>query len=253
MRARVIETYEKNLSGISKNIHPKDDMYLKSVNGWSDYASVGRSTITLLDSILAKYQITPDNILDFGCGHGRIARHLRVALPDSSLVFSDIDEDAWRFCADEFNGSGFLSYEDFTRLEIPGSFSIIWLGSVFTHLDWEPSVSLLSRLLEHLKDQGVVIATLRGHACYEMMVNRPERFNMGGYYDSVLRDYERSGFGYMDYKGFQKWGQNLISPNKAEELAKVSGGRLMELRVKGWANIHDVAVWTRNDFGLQDR
>jgi SAM-dependent methyltransferase len=241
--SKILNHYLNTVANISKSIHSNDDMYKKSSNGWDDYSSVGRSTIELLDSVVEKYQVKTDDILDFGCGHGRVARHLRLAFPHSRLSFSDIDDSGWQFCASEFNGMGFPSAPGFSELKIPGKYDLIWLGSVFTHLDWDRSVQLLTQLASSLKPQGVVVATVRGKACYETMVNNPDRFNIGGYYDQLLNEYEKSGFGYMDYKDFKDWGQHLINPANLSKLAKDSNSQLLEVVEQGWANIHDVAVF----------
>ena len=48
-------------------------------------------------------------VLDFGCGHGRVMRVLKAALPDADLVACDIDEDALSFCAETFGAQPVLS------------------------------------------------------------------------------------------------------------------------------------------------
>ena len=69
---------------------------------------------------------------------------------------------------------------------------------------------------------------------------------MGGYYDPLLRDYEQSGFGYQDYKGFDNWGQNLFSIEKCLGFScNNESAQLIGYTEAGWANIHDVASWTK--------
>ena len=240
----ILEHYEARKEQMSRALHPDDHMFKSNNSEWPPYISVGASAIRTLSAALNHTDQKIDAILDFGCGHGRVARHLPLAFPEASLAFSDIDETAWQFCAETFGGTGFPSHKDFSQLEIPGSYDLIWLGSVFTHLDWSDMQTLLEKFAGALNVGGLVVATVRGQACYKMMIDTPERFNQGGYYDALLNDYHTNGFGYMIYKGFEDWGQNLITPAKVHQLAdRLDGLSCVDVVETGWANIHDVGIW----------
>lgn len=51
----------------------------------------------------------------------------------------------------------------------------------------------------------------------------------------------------MDYKDFKDWGQHLISPANLSTSAKDSRSKLLETVAQGWANIHDVAVFSASE------
>lgn len=245
--SQIFSSYKENYQSIDRTIHENDDMMNKSKNGWDDYCFVGHSTIELICKSLLFCDVGQlQRILDFGCGHGRVARHVRVAFPKADLWFSDIDGEAWRFCAKQFDGFGFDSDEEFEIGEVEENFDLIFLGSVFTHLDWRRSRRLWSVLFDVLAPGGALIATFRGPTCYGLMMSDTKRFNAGGYYDKVLEDYRETGFGYQDYKGFHNWGQNLVSFAKIGELSgDTPDARLACFAEAGWANIHDVGVWTK--------
>lgn len=239
--------YCSALPRIDRTIHENDDMFRTALRGWDDYLIVGQSSVDVILHALVLAKV-PDvhRVLDFGCGHGRVARHLRLLFPEASLFFTDIDETAWGFCARQFQGEGFSSFDDFEQLALPGNIDVIFLGSVFTHLDWSRSRTLWSKLFEALEPGGALIATFRGSQTYRMMMRDPGRFNAGGYYEQLLEDYRHTGFGYQDYKGFVNWGQNLFSVGKVAELAEGHDrARLIGYKEWGWANIHDVAVWSK--------
>lgn len=243
----LLEKYRDRLSQLDKTTHPNDDMLKKSPKGWDDYETVGRSSVEWIAKALlfCKTQRVR-SVLDFGSGHGRVARHIRLMLPDARMTFSDIDDEAWRFCARQFGGDGFASVEDFRDLKIPGKYDLIFLGSVFTHLSWDRSVTLWRKLFDSLEPGGAMIATFRGAMCHRIMLRDAPRLNMGGYYDPMLADYRATGFGYQDYKGFSNWGQNLFTPGKIAELADgAPNAQLAMLSEAAWANIHDLGVWTR--------
>lgn len=245
--ADLLKGYNATIEKIDRTIHPQDDMFAKSPKGWDDYMYVGRSGIDVIATslVLAPLQKVT-SILDFGCGHGRVARHFPLFTPDAKLYFSDIDPTCWEFCASQFKGQGFPSVDNFADLTIPAKVDVIFLGSVFTHLDWNKSVTLWRKLFDALNPGGAIIATFRGALLYRMMLNDPDGLNTGGYYNPMLDAYRETGFGYQDYKGFKDWGQNIFSPGK---IAELSGGdpaaRLVGLKEVGWSNVHDVAVWTR--------
>jgi SAM-dependent methyltransferase len=244
--SKTMTDYLARLDDMDETIHPNDDMFAKSQKGMEDYKAAGKSTIDLLlKASLFMPRLSFGDILDFGCGHGRVARHFKLAFPDAKLHFSDLDETGWTFCAEQFGGEGFPSVEDLSQLEIPKKYDLIWLGSVFTHLDWDRSVTLLEKLLASLKPNGAIVASFRGRAAYEMMMSNPERFNTGGYYDELFRQFHETGFGYMDYKGFENWGQNLFTPSKLASLSDgIPSGYPVAVIDRGWANIHDIGIWS---------
>ena len=73
------------------SIHPEDDMFAKSKSGEKEYLAVGRHAITMIETAV-KDPANISSVLDFACGHGRVARHLASSFPNSHRSFSDIKE-----------------------------------------------------------------------------------------------------------------------------------------------------------------
>ena len=89
-------------------------------------------------------------MLDMPCGHGRVTRALRAAFPAAELVACDIDTDGVSFCRDRFGAVPVASCPDPMAVELPGTFDLIWVGSLFTHLpsaSWHPFLQLFARSL----------------------------------------------------------------------------------------------------------
>lgn len=151
------------------------------------------------------------------------------------------------FCAEQFpRARGIPSHEDFEQVDLPASIDVIFVGSVFTHLDRHRSQALWRKLFDALSPAGVLIPTFRGAACYRRMVRNSDRLNYKGYYDPLIRDYLTTGFGYQDYKNFTAWGQNLASIARVTDLAAdEERGRLVGYKETGWAGVHNVAVWSK--------
>jgi SAM-dependent methyltransferase len=233
---------------VDRTLHPDDHMFNTAVRGWTDYDGVAASGMEVICTVLASAPASPrERILDFGCGHGRLARHLRAMMPDAELFFCDIDEDAAKFCAETFNGTAVPSTDSFSELELPGDLDLIWVGSVFTHIDHERMLQLHEKLFESLSENGVLIATFRGENMYRTMLTEGGEYS-GPKWRPLIEQYEAEGTGYMDYWPERPgWGLSLTSIDRVVELgSRFDDCRLIGYSEAGWAAAHDVAAWTRH-------
>lgn len=103
------------------------------------------------------------NALDFGCGSARILRWLHEANPDLKLSGSDIDAQAIDWCK-----KAFPSLEFSVNPGMPPSnfkdaqFDLIYVVSVFTHLNEEFQDAWMAELRRILSPSGILIITLHG-------------------------------------------------------------------------------------------
>src|SRR5262245_24453791 len=99
--------FEYRKQAVDQTVHPDDRMFTTAVNGMDDYMGVGISAAQMIYSSL---NFAPTHrvsrVLDFGCGYGRVARHIRAMFPEATLFVADIEEAAVQFCAARFNGKG---------------------------------------------------------------------------------------------------------------------------------------------------
>jgi SAM-dependent methyltransferase len=226
-------------SRVSSEIHPADSMY-NTGKDW--YYSVGLSAIRAISSALvAGPTMEVGRIFDFGCGYGRVARHLCSAFPNSRLFFCDQHAEAAKFCATTFRG------EVVGENDLPSNIDLLWVGSVFTHLDVDRSRILLQRLLQLLAINGILVATFHGRRVIEIAKRTP--YIRGDRWSRILAGYEMVGSGYESYgrEDLGDYGVSLMSAATIVSLAHASGidYRLVSYQEAGWANHQDVAAWAR--------
>lgn len=208
------------------------------------YWHVGESGAKVVWSTLGFADIEHVNsILDFGCGHGRVARHLRALFPGARMTFADVDRSGAEFCAAQFGGDALVTPKDFDKLAVPGDQDLIWLGSVFTHIDYVRMGLLFEKLFRALSPKGVLIGTFRGEQMYRTYLANPD---VAARDAVLLRDYERTGIAYKRYPGWaDDWGLSLVKPQHLIELGqRVPGARMIAYAEVGWASAHDVIAWT---------
>ncbi|MFN2384924.1 MAG: methyltransferase domain-containing protein [Thermoanaerobaculia bacterium] len=97
--------------------------------------------------------------LDFGCGSGRIARHLIAAETARELWGVDVDREAVEWSARNFPSATFRTIAAAPPTALPaGHFNAVIAGSVFTHLSEDAQGRWLSELHRLLRPGGVLIA-----------------------------------------------------------------------------------------------
>ncbi len=140
------------------------------------FLTAGQRAAESLTALLAKNDIRIeqcDRILDFGCGCGRVIRHLRH-LP-AELHGCDSNPVGVEWCAEN------LPFGDFAvnALESPltyddSSFDLVYAFSVFTHLPLPLQTHWMHELRRVLKPGGVAVISLHGDAMLGRMT-RAER------------------------------------------------------------------------------
>lgn len=149
-------------SSISKNdimfhyslLHEKD--YHRTIWG---YLAVGYRGFDLIRNLIKKYiNDEPPNlkILDFGAGHGRVTRFLVNFYGIEHVFSSDIKPDAVQFHKDFFGITSFLSSHFPDKVRCDEKFSLIFVGSLFSHLPQSSFYSWLKVLSSWLKSGGVL-------------------------------------------------------------------------------------------------
>jgi cyclopropane fatty-acyl-phospholipid synthase-like methyltransferase len=217
-----------------ERISPRDQMAAEEVD-W--YMSIGRSALRCIQ--VARFAAglnSVEDILDFGCGHGRVMRFLEDRFPDARLTACDVDEDGVAFCAETFGAKPVVSDADPARIEIDDRFDLIWSGSVLTHFDrdrWQGFLRLFESLL---KPGGVAVFTTHGEKMVEQLRTRSATHDLSeARIEALLSDYDRDGFAFD-----AEYNVSLSSPAVVLAELKKIPLRTVTLLEHGWNEHQDV-------------
>jgi len=222
------------------------------------YFAVGRSAVVVLATALtarlgyAGGDEPIASILDFGCGHGRVARFLRAAFPDARIAVTDYNARGSRWCVEHF---GCVEM----GAAIPtGAYDLVWLGSVLTHLPEAVARPLLAALAAALRPTGLLVFSSQGRFAARRIEEYFARGESGRPYVhyqlereaalEVVRGYRDAGFGYVDYPGRSGYGVALVDRAWFNR-ALLAGEDLVEAmwQEKAWDAHQDVSAYLRAD------
>lgn len=233
---------------VNCTISARDAMY-RAVPDEEGYLRAGnRAGKTATDKVrlaLELAEISPKNILDYGCGHGRVLRWFQSFWPDANLTAADVTTDQIKFCAETFGADPFLIDESFANIRLPSEYDLIWLGSILTHMDRTGWRSLIDSLIKHVSFDGVLCFSFAGRRVYEML----EGGNRWGISDEqepaaleAISDYESSGFGFLQQRESQgqAWGRSIVNPEWVLRFCFERGGKVVLFSEQAYARRQDI-------------
>lgn len=159
---------------VSFEIHPDDLMYQwylrdNVARARTVYLSSGDRNTREFEGILKGLGRTLGphlSLLDFACGYGRLTRLLVPRLGSDRVTVSDVEPAAVDFVAAAFGVSGFYSVSRADDLDHEGSYDVILVASLFSHLpsrEWE---AWLTKLYGLLAERGVLVFSTQGISLY---------------------------------------------------------------------------------------
>ncbi len=240
--SQIYERYRR--SPVERAVSPEDVMW-RSGKDW--YFDTGESALRCILSALVLSRLDEvTSVLDLPCGFGRVSRHLRTAFPAAGLSFCDIDPAGVAFCADNFKGRAIRSAPELSEVDLGGCYDVIWIGSLFTHVDKERTERWLRFLCGHLNQDGVLLATFHGAGSRQLHLTHYPMIGDRGW-TAVEDGFRRTGFGYSPHPG-QDYGISLSRASTIVDIAcSIPGTRLLSYTERGWYENQDVAVVALSD------
>ena len=209
------------------------------------YFGVGKSALKGIETALSAIDLPSANIrriLDLPCGHGRVMRHLKAAFPQAQITACDLNRGAVDFCAQTFAAQPVYSSVNVNQIALPGSYDLIWSGSLLTHLRPGPCAEFVRLFNSLIAPGGLIVFTLHGRWVERSLATR--RYTYGLKEPdvvSLLKEYCETGFGYADYPGVSGYGISVSSPAYVlAQLVSLPDLKLISYHEKGWDNHQDI-------------
>ncbi|MEP7196563.1 MAG: class I SAM-dependent methyltransferase [Saprospiraceae bacterium] len=183
-------------------IPPDYLMYESYQLNYSRYFSDGLLTAKFIVSYINNYiELEDKKILDWGCGPGRIIRHLPNVMHEScSFYATDYNKASIDWCSKNLTGIKFnlnsklaeLPYED-------NFFDVIYGISIFTHLSEKQHSSWYLELHRILAPNGILYLTTQGDSFkFKLEGHEVDQFNNN---QLVVRD--KTKVGHRTFSAFQ--------------------------------------------------
>jgi SAM-dependent methyltransferase len=167
--------------------------------------SLLRQTLDFVRSVnfnfadITKRSLRQAQILDFGCGYGRIARLMYYFTAPNRLFCVDPWDESIRLCK-ECNMLGNFFISDYVLRSLPfenRDFDLIYCFSVFTHLSEKTATAALQTLRRYVAPGGLLVLTVR-----------PEEYWTAAQLDSscvrsrqeILREHREKGFAFVPHR-----------------------------------------------------
>lgn len=230
-------------------IHNEDEMWngvvqnknIRQEDHRPHYMYGGRCALkNCIDALTSAGAESPKSVLDFPSGHGRVMRFFKAAFPEAELWAGDLNEPGVQFCEQQFGAKQLVSKLDLKQVEMPRKFDLIWCGSLATHIDQPRVIELLDLLTGGLSEGGMLGITTCGRPAIWTQLNM-FKFIDDALFNSAVRQFEISGFGYANYPGTSTYGMTWISPTwMYKYLENREDITLVSFAEKGWHGTQDV-------------
>ncbi len=147
-------------------ILPPDYLMYESFRlDYNQYFYGGKETAEWIVGLLAKHvALENKNILDWGCGPGRIVRHLPALLGIAAHIYgTDYNKKSIEWCSASLLGIEFNHNAANAELPYPDNFfGAIYGLSIITHLSEAKHYQWLRELLRILEPGGILLLTSQG-------------------------------------------------------------------------------------------
>lgn len=146
------------------------------------YLEGGHRHARVFADVLAGAGLAPGaSILEWGCGPGRIIRHLPALLPSPVLTGADYNPRSIAWCQEHLPGIAFALNGLMPPLPFAdASFDATYNFSVFTHLSEAAQLAWAADLRRVLKPGGLLVCSTHGDAYCKRLAGRDETARYAG-------------------------------------------------------------------------
>lgn len=146
----------------------------------TSYLTGGATAFNRIDGYLAerfgKRVSEFKSVLDWGCGSGRVTRHL-MGLPRTRVTGVDIDADNIRWCQANMPSGQFVTGPLSPPMPLPdGSFDLAIGNSVFTHLAEDQQFLWLEELRRVTRSGAILLMSIHGASIMALYKFRSEMY-----------------------------------------------------------------------------
>lgn len=224
---RLILTYKERKAFIKENhevkLPPPYFMYETFNLNYNSFYFKSIETAEWIKETVVKYIDLKDKVvLDWGCGPGRVTRHLPTVFGENNNFFgTDYNERYIDWCSKNLKSISFqknsltppMNYED-------SFFDLIISISIFTHLSLEKHYLWMDEILRILKPGGIAFITSQGEVFkYKLSKEEQTKFDKG---ELVIKAQTKEG--HRTYSAFQpdSFIKSIIKENSI--LEHIKGG-----------------------------
>lgn len=198
----------------------------------SSFVSIGANAARQLMEAAARHRApaTINDVLDFGCGCGRIARHL----PAMRMTGIDVDARSIGWCAKHLAGDWRVIAHDPPTALPSSAFDLVYAVSVFTHLAETRQRAWIAELHRLLRDGGLLVVTTLGP---ELVWSRP---------DLDAAQHERlAAHGFVFAPGAASFNEDSSFQSRSYLERQWPGFTLLEHATHGLASYQDLSVFAK--------
>ncbi len=141
---------------------------------WRKYLESGQAVASQLVGVIKSNSVNrppPLRILEWGCGPGRVIRHLPSLLPDSEIYGSDYNDESVEWCKTAIPNVKFTHNQ--LRPPLPfedNLFDVVYAISVITHLSEQGNIDWITELSRILKPDGILVLWSNGDSIADFLL-----------------------------------------------------------------------------------
>lgn len=191
----------------------------------------------------------PKRLLDFGCGHGCIARLLKAHFSEAIIVGQDVNPEWLAWCEEKLAIETVLSEDRIIDVKLPqNNYDIIWAGSVFSHIPEYAAIHLLSEMLNALTEDGILVFSTAG----QIMRNGYEAGKIRFLDDSDIvrmnEEFDEGKYAFSVYNtgNYKEWGHSLFSYRWLFKQSQKQGWHIAGFSEGGWGMVQDIYAMRKN-------